>query len=197
MEVLLEKLTEKGDLKMKTRNLIYLVGALLLALMFFDAVVDAVVRESQPAEIQASEQAGPNESVVVPDSFKEEYEKWMGEAEVSAGNGSISYVKAELKIAEWCVEDANIFEEDKVVMLKDFSERAEAIMLKLYKELVSDGLVNALRNAYGCNERLTRDYLKGFIFYSLKAGMEPDGKVERVEKILAESLAEREKSSKN
>jgi hypothetical protein len=121
----------------------------------------------------------------------------LEEAGYSADEGLIFYVKAEMKMAEWCVNDANISEEDKTAMLKDFPKRAEAIMLKLYKKIAQKGLLGALRNAYGCSERLTKDYLKDFTFYSLKAGMEPDGKVKKVMEILAASLAERKKLSEN
>lgn len=121
----------------------------------------------------------------------EEYEKWMEAAGYSANGGYILYVKAKLTMARWCVEDANIPEEVRTIMLKDFSEKAEAITLKVYSEAASGQLVDALCRAYGCREASMRSSLERFKFYSLKAGMEPDGKVKKVREILAASLAER------
>lgn len=197
MEVLLEKLTEKGDLKMKTRNKICLFGTLLLALIVAWNVygVDAEVKESQSAEIQTSEQAGPDESATIPNLLREEYENWMEEAESSANGGYTSFLEAELTMARWCVEDANISEEVRTIMLKDFSEKAKATKLKGYRKAAFKELMTALRSAHSCYVSQTQASLKKYKVYCLKAGIEPNGKVKKVEEILAESLAEREKLS--
>lgn len=183
MEALLERLTEKGKLKMKTRNQIYLIVALFLALAIAWNVcgVNAEVKESQSVEIQTSEQTGPDKSAA----------HWLERAETSAINGNSAHMEAYFTRAKWCVEDIDIFGEVKTAMLKNISERAEAIRPSGYREAASDELVNALACAYGCFEPSMRSSLERFKFYCLKAGMDPDGKVEKVREILAASLAER------
>jgi len=187
IETLLERLTEKGDLKMKTRNQIYLIAALFLALMFADAVVDVVAKESQSAEIQTSEQAGPDNSVAY----------WLEEAEASAVSGNSAYMETYFTRAKWCVEDIDIPEEIKTAMLKNIYERAEAARPRGYRGDASDELTSALLSAHSGFKSQVQYSLKRYKFYCLKAGVDPDGKIKKVMEILVVSLAERKKLLEN
>lgn len=193
---MLEKLTEKGELRMNTRSkVICLIGVLFLVLSIAWRVygVNVEAKEFQPAEIQASGQTGPDESATIPDLLREEYENWMEKAEGSAGAGYSARMNSYLTKAMWTIEDANIPEDIKAFMLKDSLERTENIRLNGYENDASDAELNALTNAYSGYEILMKSSLEKFKFYSLKAGMEPNGKAKKIEEILAESLAERKK----
>ncbi len=174
---------------MKTRNQIYLIVVLFLALTIEWNVcgVNAEVKESQSAEIQASEQTGPDKNAA----------HWLEKAEASAISGNSAYMEAYFTRAKWWVEDIDISEEVKTAMLKNIFERAEAARPRGYREEASDELTDALFYANSGYESSMKDSLERYKIYCLKAGMEPDGKVEKVREILAAAIAEREKLSKN
>lgn len=174
---------------MKTRSQVYLIGALFFVLIIAWNVcgVDAEVKESQSTEIQAPEQTGPDGSVA----------NWLERAETSADYGHADYMEVYFIRAKWCVEDLDIPEEIKTAMLKNISERAKIIGLKGHMKAASNEMTKALYCAYVGYESQVEDHLKKFIAYSLKARMEPNGKIKKIREILTTTLAERKKLSEN